>query len=116
MSFVFISYTLVHLFHQLVETVADEFLNREFRRVYKFAKGEIFRSDFVDTQILHFVDIESDDCFNEVFGQNIHRQYAVVFARHDDGTFAALYARVDDILFFLAEQPREVTVADAVFP
>src|SRR5699024_10045336 len=83
-----------------------------FGRTYEFAESEVFGSYFVDTQSLHTVDVTCNDCFHQVFGEDVHWEYAVVFVGHNHVTFATLDTGIYHI-FLLTHQPAEVRAVDA---
>ena len=66
--------------------------------------------------MLHFVDVESENCLDEIFGIDVHGQHAVVLTAHDYGTLRAVELGVEvQVAAEFAEQPTREIVIDAEF-
>ena len=80
----------IHLFPQPVEPLTKDRLQRKFRGIDKLAQRKILGRNFIDTEILHLIDVERYDRFHKKLGKNIHRQYLIVLALHDNGPLASV--------------------------
>ena len=60
-----------------------------------------------NNRLYDFMSQNLSEDHQQIFGENVHREYAVVLARHNHMTFATLDAGVDHI-FFLAHQPAKI--------
>ena len=106
-------YELHHFSTKHIESGTNDALQFQFRRVDKLTQSKVLGSHFVDTQSFHAVDVSGNDCFNQEFRQNVHREHFVVFAGHNHVAFASLDTGIEHILFLIPHQPAEIRTVHA---
>ena len=85
------------------------------RIVRRRRKRDILRAYFVDSQLLHFVDVAGYDGLNEKLCIYVHRKYLVIFSSHNYGTFSTVDFCIKVVFSSLRGQPREESAACTVF-
>src|SRR6056300_383915 len=83
----FIIWLLNHFFSKVIQSVANDFLQRQFRCTSHLSQSEIFRNNFINTQLFHLLDITDQDAAQQLLRQNVHRNELVIFARYYEGTY-----------------------------
>ena len=83
--------------------------------VDELTQGEILWSHFVNAKVLHLINIERKDGFDQIFRQDIHREYLVILVRHDHRATTTFDTGIQHIFLVTANQPSQIGMACTIF-